>query len=137
MVKLLVARGADINARNDKCYSVLGLVLLRNNERWANVDDKKALQPVIAYLQDLDARNVSPYGPDGQYIGCGTESSEKETELNLNEWFEVPEESDNIAESLSDPPNPSAVPEPGTFILVGIGVFGLLATMWRQNRKKK
>jgi hypothetical protein len=138
MVELLISRGADINARNDNCYSVLGLVLLRNNAEWANADDKKALQPVIAYLQDLDARNVSPYGPDGQDRGCGTEPSEEEAELNLNEWFEMPEESDNIAESISDPPNPSAVPEPGTFILVGIGVLGLLASMWRQqNRRKK
>jgi hypothetical protein len=137
MVKLLISGGADINARNDECYSVLGLVLLRNDERWANADEKKALLPVIAYLQDLGAQDVSPYSPDGQYIGCGTEIPEEEAELNLNEWFESPAGAESNEKSLNAPPDPSAVPEPGTLILMGTGVFGLLASMWRRNRKKK
>lgn len=60
LVKLLVERGANVNARDKDGYSVLGSVLSRGEETWAMDSEKKALPPVAEYLRSHGARDERP-----------------------------------------------------------------------------
>jgi ankyrin repeat protein len=60
MAEFLITKGADINAKTNDGYSVLGLVMLRKEEAFSNEKEKQALEPVIALLQKLEAKDVRP-----------------------------------------------------------------------------
>lgn len=60
MVRLLVERGANVNAKDKDGYSVLGSLLARGEETWAMDSEKKALPPVAEYLRAHGARDERP-----------------------------------------------------------------------------
>ncbi|HPC82764.1 MAG TPA: ankyrin repeat domain-containing protein [Thermoanaerobaculaceae bacterium] len=60
LIKLLVERGADLNARDNDGYSVLGILLERWEEQRPPAGERKPLPPVAEYLQARGARDERP-----------------------------------------------------------------------------